>query len=79
MCCGGTVATTCASPSASKPIVAASRRALCALLARTADQVFGFAFGWPVLPEVKPIATTCSPSMSGTVTSARNWSSSSRR
>ncbi len=32
----------------------------------TLDHVFGFAFGWPVLPEVKPIATICSPSICGT-------------
>src|SRR3982751_3961322 len=73
MCCGGTVATTCARLPSARPIASASVRVLCAVLACTLDHVFGFAFGWPVLPDVKPIATACSPSTSGTSMSPGEW------
>ena len=52
MCCGGTVARICGASAR-----AARAAALSALLAQTLPQVFGFAFGVPVEPEVKPIAT----------------------
>ena len=61
MCCDGTVATSCGrvpfghrSPSASR---------FCAVLVRKLRQVFGLGLGSPVLPEVKPIATSASSSM----------------
>jgi hypothetical protein len=49
MCCGGTVATMCASPSGQR---SASAARFCAVLRRKLPQVFGFACGRPVLPEV---------------------------
>ncbi len=59
MCCGGTVATMFAAP------LAQTALALSALLAHTAPQVFAFASGTPVLPEVKAIATTRSGGSTG--------------
>jgi hypothetical protein len=58
-----------------------SAATLRALLAWNARQVFGFGLGWPVLPEVKPIATICSAAISAVAaacasgTRRETWSS----
>jgi hypothetical protein len=64
MCCGGTVATTCAVVEPGRN--SRNPRAFAAVLARNEAQVFACGFGWPVLPEVKPMATVCAASIRGT-------------
>ena len=60
ICCGGTVAITCAVASAGHKLRNAAR--FCAVLMRKLLHVLGFADGRPVLPEVKPIAANASGS-----------------
>ena len=63
MCCGGTVATMWG---IAWPCHRLSNAAMFwPVLARNADQTFGLAVGAPVLPEVKPIATTAESSIVG--------------
>ncbi len=63
MCCGGTVATTCGTASASHSPTSANRS--WRVLVRKLPQVLGLGFGAPVLPEVKPIATSASSASCG--------------
>ena len=77
MCCGGTVATSgVVVPGASRSSSAAR---FCAVLAAKLASVLRLGLGWPVLPEVKPITSAASasissgaPSSAGSV-SGRRW------
>ena len=63
MCCGGTVATMLGMPWPRHRPCSATR--FCPVPARKAAQVLGLGLGLPVLPEVKPMATTAASSMTG--------------
>ena len=52
-----------------------SSAAFNALLAHRLPQVFAFAFGTPVDPDVKPIATTCAAAREGIATASAPASS----
>ncbi|MCW0423924.1 hypothetical protein NB713_001867 [Xanthomonas sacchari] len=63
MCCGGTVATTCGTAVSGHNPTSASRS--WRVLVRKLPQVLGLGLGAPVLPEVKPIATSASSASCG--------------